>query len=377
MANLEVRSTEFHLSDLNTADPMSVQCELYAGNRILLVNIHKRDGSIFADSKVSTEPFKVSERTPGSTTAVYQREAEILREACRYSPDGMVTYRFSTRNPEMKAWAQDPGKGEGIFHWDSLYERDDDKSLYEGRERVFEAVKTFDIEEEDRRPKDGYINVQGFEVPRIEGHAYAQQVHTLSNWIVGGLIDNPWIIESQVRSANLNERKLTEFLTWVNSTYSPELVFYPLSGWHTNPRDTFGEEKVVHLSNDNKHPYLYHMEHGMRVKGDIHKTPFRGGMFDAVFLRPGPLRFEDKYVNLEQLLEESRRVVKPDGLFIVEVQSNPNMTALCRQNLDRVQIPDDISQASSGLFELYLNRDKTVEPTPPAQPKRKWWQRFI
>lgn len=187
----------------------------------------------------------------------------------------------------------------------------------------------------------------------MEGYALAQQAHNEVNWAVTGLDDIPDLIAERVARKNLHERNVAYFLRWIKGNFGLRIFYYPMCGWHITPREVFGIGSVVHLSNDDKHPYLQNIGEGIRVKGDIYRQPFREGVFDAVYLRGQDLPRD----TVVQGMEELRRVVIEDGLFVIELSPRTrNIARYAKDHLQLASIPDNIKAATRKYFGLYVNK---------------------
>lgn len=213
------------------------------------------------------------------------------------------------------------------------------------------------------------LEVWGITMPNMEGAAPAAVQHFIDNLPSSGLADNPYALERVINRGNAIERRLAHFLRWIDRTYSPKRVLYPFSGWHTTPRDTLGENRVVHLSNetddmDMPRPFLRDLEYGLRVEGDARNQPFSDRTFDAVFLRTGNSLLQLELDELEggeglsKVMAEFRRVVKPRGLFIVENAGQRSLVDLCKKTLEPEKLPDQVRKLLRNSYLVFTNEDK-------------------
>lgn len=211
-------------------------------------------------------------------------------------------------------------------------------------------------------------------VPRRLGYADAQWTLDKNNFIYDGITTEldglpefdplPKLINGIIASNTREEKIVIPFLEWIKATYNPKLVYYPFSGWHISPREIFGQDRVVHLLNDDNNPYLRDIGSGIRIKGDVLKQPFRDNIFDTIFLNRHDARGKD----VGKVFAEFRRVLKEDGLFVVD-KNQRNIVNYCRKNLEGVEIPEDIKASIDSSFELFRNRDRE------RTRRFLWWKR--
>lgn len=160
--------------------------------------------------------------------------------------------------------------------------------------------------------------------------------------------------EGIVIALNIREKEVVlPFIDWIKAAYNPQLVYYPFCGWHMSPQVIFGQDRVVHLSNEDNKPFLRDIGSGIRVKGDVSKQPFRDNVFDTIFLNRHDVRGKD----VGKVFAEFRRVLKEDGLFVVD-KNQRNIVNYCRKNLTSVEIPEDVKASIDSSFELFRNRDR-------------------
>lgn len=226
--------------------------------------------------------------------------------------------------------------------------------------------------------KNWAIEIMGVAMPEMEGGAPAAIEHFKDNLPFSGLADNPYALEIVINRGNAIERRLAHFLRWIDRTYSPKTMLYPFSGWHTTPRDTLGDNRVVHLSNEignmgDPRQFLRDLEYGLRVKGDARNQPFPDQSFDSVFLRIGggiidlELDDLDGGQGLSKVMAECRRVVKPRGLFIVESAGQKPLVDLCKKTLEPEKLPDQVRRLLRNSYWIFRNEDKY--PTESAWEK--------
>lgn len=101
----------------------------------------------------------------------------------------------------------------------------------------------------------------------LEGCTHHQFDLMWTNALVTGQLDDPVreeFFRDTIERLNETERSLKVFLKYLKETYGPQLVYYPMSGWHITPRQVFGTEKVVYLSLDECHPHLVE-SHPLRI----------------------------------------------------------------------------------------------------------------
>lgn len=189
---------------------------------------------------------------------------------------------------------------------------------------------------------------------------------------------------------NIKEARLETFLMWVNKRFNPTLVYYPYSGSHITPRETFGQDEVVHLSPDKCHPHLYELGSGQRVKGDASRLPFKEHQFDAAFIRTWGLDLDLKEV--PETVEDICIALKQSGLILVEVRraqgnwrfkgerkTERRLLKYLQDNFDQV----DVGEEASGLVDrsedlIFLQKLK-MEPNEfyvfrnSRKPKKKNW----
>ena len=155
------------------------------------------------------------------------------------------------------------------------------------------------------------------------------------------------------RVSNENERVFQLFLHWVRTTFDPQLIYYPFSGWHTSPRDILGTNRVIHLSNDQCHSHLRDIKNGQRVMAEALKHPFREAVFDAVILKNIP-----QEVNAISFFDSLRVLIKPGGLFIVNATGIEPIVRVCEDKLERVKVPKKFRRSKTRDNDLFLNRNK-------------------
>ncbi len=155
------------------------------------------------------------------------------------------------------------------------------------------------------------------------------------------------------RVSNENEQVFQLFLHWVKTTFDPQLIYYPFSGWHTSPRDILGTNRVIHLSNDQCHSHLRDIKNGQRVMAEALKHPFREAVFDAVVLKDIP-----PAVDAIALFGSLRVLIKPGGLFIVNSIGIGPIIKICENELERVKVPKKFQRSKTRDNDLFLNRNK-------------------
>lgn len=109
-----------HVDKITRPGAKLVRIPLERGDKRLMLSINL-EGDIVARTQIVR--VRDNTRTPGSTTLVYKEALEIMREAASIL-DHSIEYQISTKNQRMVAWARDPEKGMGIFHWDRMWEED-------------------------------------------------------------------------------------------------------------------------------------------------------------------------------------------------------------------------------------------------------------
>lgn len=210
------------------------------------------------------------------------------------------------------------------------------------------------------------------DIPGRLGYAEVQTVVDIENAIYLGAtsdyLDDKFSaltrFKNSIIASNIREEKIaTPFLIWVREKYNPQFVYYPFSGWHITPREIFGQDRVVHLSNDDNNPFLRDIGSGIRVRGDVSRQPFRDEVFDVIFLNRHDVRGKDR----KRIFAEFRRVLKEDGLFVVDSDQR-NIVNYCRKNLQPVDIPEEIVNVAKSSFALFQNRDR-------ERRKFLWWWR--
>lgn len=195
----------------------------------------------------------------------------------------------------------------------------------------------------------------GLNLPVFKGITPPAVNHFIDNWIVSGQLDNPEHLKATIEADNKIEENTGYFLDWVKRHYVVESIYYPLCGWHTTPMYVFGQENIVYLSNDDKHQYLEDIGTGLRVKSDAIDSPFADHIFDAVFLRFSDSDFSKNRIG--KLITELKRVVKPDGLFLLDLGSMKGLAKYWERELQPAELPDDVGKLinctkSSGRMNL-------------------------
>ncbi|HBQ50497.1 hypothetical protein A3B42_01370 [Candidatus Daviesbacteria bacterium RIFCSPLOWO2_01_FULL_38_10] len=198
------------------------------------------------------------------------------------------------------------------------------------------------------------------------GYALAQQEINEVCWVMDGSIDGSGetslSLKRRVAGWNAYERNVTLFLNWVKQSFRPRIFYYPMCGWHITPREVFGKDSVVHLSNDMRQSFLNDIEEGIRVRGDIYRQPFKAGVFEVVYLRGQDL----PRWNVARGMIELRRVVKDDGIFVIELMSGTkNIARYAGDHMQPASIPDDVRSLTERYFSLYVNRSK--------EPEKRLW----
>ncbi|MBU1031756.1 class I SAM-dependent methyltransferase [Patescibacteria group bacterium] len=205
----------------------------------------------------------------------------------------------------------------------------------------------------------GSIEAVANSIPIRIGYADAQHIVDITNahYLIC-IADDKYAEEmslarlrSRISTSNFREKQIVApFLKWVSEIYNPQLVYYPFSGWHITPRMVFGEDKVVHLSNDDHNPFTTTMGLGLIIKGDAYSDPFEENSFDAIL-------FNQFDPTKKKFFPSFRRVVKEGGLFIID-QRQKNIINWCRANLQPVDIPKKIKNVTRDSFALFSNQDR-------------------
>lgn len=195
------------------------------------------------------------------------------------------------------------------------------------------------------------------ELPSIEGYAPAHFQHFISNLPFGGLDDQPWLQKSIIKRDNRRERNTKILLGWVREYFGLKFVFYPMPGWHVTPMDVFGEDHVVYLSNDDQHPYLQDIGRGARIMADVFSSPLPDAVFEGAFLRLKEKRDIGKE-NIPKLVSVLRRVVKPEGIVIIDKWGADQTVKYCRKQLQEASIPDQIRKIIRNDFVIFTNKDR-------------------
>lgn len=200
-------------------------------------------------------------------------------------------------------------------------------------------------------PKEGSsATIDG--VSPLIGYTVHQTDHNNSLWLAAG---DERLAERR-RLGNENEENLELFLKWVKETFNPQLIYYPFSGWHIGPRQIFGEDNVVHLSDDKCHPHLKDIEQGQRVIASAQTPPFGVNTFDAVFVKGDGLR-ADEGLNF---FEDLRNLVKPKGLFIINATGVEDIVKISLERLERLWVPPELKRGYSRVNYLFENYDFQV-----------------
>ena len=197
------------------------------------------------------------------------------------------------------------------------------------------------------------LSLEQLGLPRIYGYADAQQRLKAENLIVNGQLDDPFLLNS-MEIKNKKEQSVEAFLLWCKQQYNLQSLYYPMCGWHLTPREVFGSENVVHLSNDDYHPYLENLGYGMRVRAQVQNQPIKNDVFDAIFLRGWDIPKSD----VETSFGDFRRVVKEDGFFIIEFGNNRNIAKHVERHLEPAIVPEEIKRNIKGWFGLYQNKEQ-------------------
>lgn len=189
---------------------------------------------------------------------------------------------------------------------------------------------------------------------------------------------------------NIKEARLETFLTWVNECFNPTLVYYPYSGSHITPRETFGNDKVVHLSTDKCHPHLYELGSGQRVKGDASQLSFKEHQFDAAFIRTWGLDLDPKEVS--EAVNDICLALKQSGLILVEFRqakgnwrfkqerkAEKRLLKYLQDNFEQVNERAEVARSVDREEDLIFLKKLKMEPNDfyvfrnSRKPKKRNW----
>lgn len=151
-----------------------------------------------------------------------------------------------------------------------------------------------------------------------------------------------------------DDGNLAPLLKFLDKKYKFGNFYYPGSGFNKVPKETLGEDRVVHLSNEigeNGEECIYFdkLDSGIKVRGDYRHSPFKDRSFDATLIWGTPPE------STIEAMDEFRRVTKDDGLIIFgnsqftggEMVTSTILGLLC----ERVDIPERFYR-----IEVYQNR---------------------
>lgn len=198
------------------------------------------------------------------------------------------------------------------------------------------------------------LSLEQLGLPRMYGYAEAQQQLKAENLIVSGQLDYPELLIERMEAENKREKGVEAFLEWCKNQFNLRFLYYPMCGWHITPREVFGAENVVHLSNDDYNPYLTDLGYGLRIMGKVQQQPIVSNVFDAIYLRGWDISKSD----LDTTFGHFRCVLKEDGIFIIEINQNRNIVKYAEKHLEPAALPDEIRKDMKGWFGLYQNKDK-------------------
>lgn len=172
---------------------------------------------------------------------------------------------------------------------------------------------------------------------------------------------------------NIKEARLETFLMLVNEQFRPGLVYYPNSGSHITPRESFGSSKVIHLSSDKCHKHLHELGSGQRIKGDTNQLPIKEYSFDAAFIRTWGLDLDPKEV--PDAVEDICLTLKQSGLILIEFR-RPNgnwrfkrerktekkLLKYLQDNFEQVDVETEVAQLIDREEDLIFLQKLKIEP---------------
>lgn len=194
---------------------------------------------------------------------------------------------------------------------------------------------------------DYRINIE----PR-KGYASAQDDLDYINTLLGGM--DPYFSARIRQEQNIQEEELNKFLTWIKYNFKPRFVYYPFSGWHITPKEVFGEGHVLHLSNERCHNHLKDIGDGLKIKADAQNPPFKNNVYDATFLRGVPFSTKQQK---EEFFTDLRKIIKDDGIVIIDNTDKNPILKLCQKTLVPVEIPDHLKPVTAKKYFLFKNED--------------------
>lgn len=149
-----------------------------------------------------------------------------------------------------------------------------------------------------------------------------------------------------------DECTLKKILGHLDKEYGIQMVYNAGSGHDRTPKETLGENRVVHLSLEENQGYFEALGTGIKVIGDYRFSPFKDKSFDVTLMRGLPPESAMKAVG------EFRRVSREYGLLVVMENCGDfpqNFDVLCchlgSAGLDPIGLPLEYSTKRIAVFQ--------------------------